>query len=156
MEKMLFLSLHQMIDWVSLLKSCFHLKLSQALSSESLAQLNNQKMTLSCSVPQFFRGKNVFLRRKTPFLGNKTVDQRFGANFKINFFLLNFAPNLYPYIFTAFFTKMLKMTILTSVWGAQHPNAGWNIQHLLSTCQLLIKNTYNTLWKKKRTLGMGY
>ena len=26
---------------------------------------------------------------------------------------------------------MLKMTISTSVWGAQHPNAGQNIQHLI-------------------------
>ena len=24
--------------------------------------------------------------------------------------------------------KMMKMTISTSVWGAQHPNAGWNKQ----------------------------
>ena len=28
---------------------------------------------------------------------------------------------------------MLEMTILTSVWGAQHPNSGQNIQHI---CQL--------------------
>ena len=28
---------------------------------------------------------------------------------------------------------MLKMTISTIVWGAQHPNAGGNIQHLLAS-----------------------
>ena len=26
---------------------------------------------------------------------------------------------------------MLKMTIATSVWSAQHPSAGWNVQHML-------------------------
>ena len=33
--------------------------------------------------------------------------------------------------FTFFAQKMLKMTILTSVWCAQHPKAGQNIQHIL-------------------------
>ena len=31
--------------------------------------------------------------------------------------------------FQLFSKKMLKMTISTSVWGAQHPSAGENIQH---------------------------
>ena len=33
--------------------------------------------------------------------------------------------------FLSFFAaKTLKMNISTSVWSAQHPHAGWNIQHL--------------------------
>ena len=42
----------------------------------------------------------------------KTVDQSFGASLKKPVFCRN----------------LLKMTILTSVWNAQHPNAGRNIQ----------------------------
>ena len=39
-------------------------------------------MTQSFSVSQFFIGKNVFFKKKAHFWGNKTVDQRFGANLK--------------------------------------------------------------------------
>ena len=56
-------------------------------------------MTQSCSVSQHFKGKNVFLKL-LPML-------------EVNFEIL----------------KTLKMHILTSVYGAQHPNAGRNIQH---------------------------
>ena len=31
-------------------------------------------------------------------------------------------------------SKMLKMTILTSIWGAHHPNAGQNIQQVGVLC----------------------
>ena len=57
-----------------------------------------------------------------------SLDQPLGANSKKTFFcsiLLQICN------FFSFYTqKMLKMTILTSVRGAQHPNAGRNIQHL--------------------------
>ena len=41
--------------------------------------------------------------------------------------------------------KTLKKTILTSVWSAQHPNAGRNIQHLC------IKETDNKLLFKSKS-----
>ena len=58
----------------------------------------------------------------------KTVNQRFGANLKKRLFE-NFAANYM--FFLLFSTKTLKMTISTSVWSAQHPNAGRNIQQTL-------------------------
>ena len=41
--------------------------------------------TKSCDL-QLFIGEKVFLEKKTHFLGNKTVDQRSGANLKNVFF----------------------------------------------------------------------
>ena len=68
----------------------------------------------------------LWKQEKSWFLGNKTLTQRFGANLKNPFF----APNLLLLHFFGFLAqKMLKMNILTSVWGVQHPNAGRNIQH---------------------------
>ena len=62
-------------------------------------------------------------------MGNKTVDQRSGANLKKHVFCKNL---LHISCFLGFFAaKMLKMTISTSVWSAQHPKAGRNIQHLV-------------------------
>ena len=77
------------------------------------------------------------IREKAVFFGNKTLDQRFGANLKKKFFLLNFAANLLFFImfFQLLAQKMLKMTISTSVWGVQHPNAGRNIQQTYKTKQ---------------------
>ena len=44
--------------------------------------------------------------------------------------VLNLTSNLlYMHFFSFLAQKMLKMTISTSVWGAQHPSAGRNIQH---------------------------
>ena len=44
-------------------------------------------------------------------------------------FLFNFAANFFPFLIFFFFCfLLLKMHILTSVWGAQHPNAGRNMQ----------------------------
>ena len=40
------------------------------------------------------------------------------------------AQMLVESFFIFFAQKMLKNQILTSVWSAQHPNAGQNIQHL--------------------------
>ena len=50
-----------------------------------------------------------------------------------NFFSLQkFAANFFAFL-SFFAEKMLKMTISTIVWGAQHLNAGQNIQQML-TC----------------------
>ena len=38
--------------------------------------------------------------------------------------------NTFYVFFQLFSTKNSEMTISTSVWGAQHPKAGQNIQHL--------------------------
>ena len=51
--------------------------------------------------------------------------------------------------FQLFSKKMLKMTILTSVWGAQHRNAGRNIQHTINPvpfteCVLRMKKAHNS------------
>ena len=55
-----------------------------------------------------------------------TVDQRSGANLK-NVFFAKFCCKFLAF-FSFFAEKTLKMTISTSVWSAQHPNAGQNIQ----------------------------
>ena len=56
---------------------------------------------------------------------------------------------------------MLKMTISTSVWGAQHPNAGQNIQHLIllefcveENCpaKTALKPFLNGSWQAKKSL----
>ena len=60
------------------------------------------------------------------FFGNKTVYQRSGANLKNVFFAKICCQFL---VFLAFCRKKLKMIILTSIWSAQHPNAGPNLQH---------------------------
>ena len=44
------------------------------------------KISQSSSDSQLFIGKNMFLEKKAHFFGNKTVDQRFGANLKNMFF----------------------------------------------------------------------
>ena len=58
----------------------------------------------------------------------KTFGQRFGANL-IKRFLAEFCIKCQFFTFFSFLAqKILKITIMTSVWGAQHPNAGQNIQ----------------------------
>ena len=100
-KKEVFLSLHQNVGWL----------------------FYSQKM-------RHFKGKNVFLEKKAHFFGNKTVSQLLGANSKKHVFLQKFAANFL--LFLSFFAeKMLRMTISTSVWTAQHPNAGRNIQQWL-------------------------
>ena len=74
--------------------------------------------------------------KKIQFPGNKTVNQRFGANLKKRFFLQNFAANFLLFSFLPL--KTLKMTISTSIWGAQHPNAGRNIQQQVSKNIILV------------------
>ena len=79
----------------------------------------------------FFMKTEVFGNLQVlTFFGNKTFNQRLGANLKKNFFLLNSTPNLLLFLrFPSFIAqKALKMTISTSIWGAQHPSAGRNIQ----------------------------
>ena len=61
-------------------------------------------------------------------MGIKTVDQRFSANSKKHVFAKFSCKFLAFYSFLQL--KMMKITISTSVWGAQHPNAGQNIQQL--------------------------
>ena len=48
--------------------------------------------------------------------------------------------------------KTLKMTITTSIWGAQNPNAGRNIQHTppKRIKELKIENLEILLWKTRR------
>ena len=77
----------------------------------------------------FYRWKRVFREKKTHFFGNKTVDQRSGANLKKPVFCKNLLQ--ISCFFSFFAAKTLKMTISTSVWIAQHPSAGQNMQHLL-------------------------
>ena len=62
-----------------------------------------------------------FYKRKPVKVGNKTPDQGFGANLKKTFF-------------AKFCSKFVTfLTILTSDWVAQHPNAGQNIQQVSET-----------------------
>ena len=49
-------------------------------------------------------------------------------------FLQKFAANFV--LFSFFVAKMQKMTISTSVWSAQHPTAGQNIQHVKHWCRI--------------------
>ena len=52
-------------------------------------------------------------------------------------FLLNFAANFFVFVcFFIFSTKSIQIKILTSVWSAQHPNAGQNMQQLLLSIQI--------------------
>ena len=86
----------------------------------------------------------IFIKRFS-FFGNKTVNQCSGANLKNVFFFakicfkfLAFLKCFAQKVFCTksvlhkkcFAQKVLKMTISTSVWSAQHPNAGRNIQQL--------------------------
>ena len=71
------------------------------------------------------------------FFGNKTLNQRYGAMSKKLGFFAKFCSKFLTFLCFSSFSaqKMLKMTILTSVWRAQQPNlpnAGLNIQHSTS------------------------
>ena len=87
-------------------------------------------VTVVCSVFKMLKSSwghlYVFFEKKANFWGNKTVNQHSGANLKKHFFFQNFAAN-----FLLFCRKTLKMTISTSVWRAQHPNAGRIMQHII-------------------------
>ena len=75
----------------------------------------------------FYSLKKCFIE-KSSFFGNKIVNQRFGANLKKRVVCKIL---LQIFCFLSFLAqKMLKMTILTSIWSVQHPNAGQNIQHM--------------------------
>ena len=56
---------------------------------------------------------------------------------------------------------MLKMTNLTSVWGAQHPNASQNIQHgpnklpIKYCCSTIGANFFLQIWYQKFWPGLG-
>ena len=77
---------------------------------------------------QLFVDKTMFLEKKAPFFMSKTVNQRSGENKKKTVFCRNLQQ--ISCFFRFFAAKTLKMTILTRVWCAQHPNAGGNIQQL--------------------------
>ena len=60
-------------------------------------------------------------------LGTKQSTSGLVKTKKIHFF----AANLLLFcVFSALFIKIAEMTVSTSIWGAQHPNAGGNIQHV--------------------------
>ena len=64
------------------------------------------------------------------FFGNKTLNQCFGTNLKNPFICKILLQICSFFSFFHFFSKkMLKMTILTSIWGVQHSKPGQNIQH---------------------------
>ena len=79
-------------------------------------------MLVECFIPikQFF----LFLG------GIKTLNQHFGANLKKKFdkFCCKFVAFLHFFSFSTW--KTLEIKILTSVWNAQHPNAGRNTQQV--------------------------
>ena len=58
----------------------------------------------------------------------RNLKQNFAKNTFFKFAPERWSTVLFPKK-SFFLQKMLKMTILTRVWGAQHPNAGRNIQH---------------------------
>ena len=97
------------------LKICFGVKNSKKFGNKQIFY------KIVCK-SQLFVGKTVFLEKKAHFFGNKTVNHRSGANLKKRVFykilqqiscFFSFLPQ-----------KMLKMTISTSIWSVQHPNAG--------------------------------
>ena len=58
------------------------------------------------------------------------------TSFKI--FVAEFCSKFVTFLlFLLFSTKTLKMTILTSIWGAQHPNPGRNKQQLTILCLVI-------------------
>ena len=63
-----------------------------------------------------------------------SVDQRSGANLKKHVFCKMLLQISGFFSFSA--QKTLKITILTSVWTAQHPNAGQNIYNTCETGSL--------------------
>ena len=114
---------------------CFYTILNIFLSSYLLSSTQDQFQILSFRSlrdlysTQFkciYFCKYVFLE-KSSFFGNKTVNQRFGANLKKCVICKNLGPKScckFLAYFSFFAEKILKMTISTSVWSAQHRNAG--------------------------------
>ena len=78
----------------------------------------------------FFREKAVFLEKHSTSIWVLSQKTSFFAQF-----YSKFATFLHFFSFLA--QKMLKMTISTSVWGVQHPNAGRNIQQFNVTESVL-------------------
>ena len=67
-------------------------------------------------------------RGKSSFFGNKQSTSVM-VQTKIKLFFAEFCCKFLAF-FRGFAAKTLKMAISTSVWSAQHPNAGQSIQHL--------------------------
>ena len=76
----------------------------------------------------FSQVKTCFYRKKVIFLGIKQLTSVLVQPLK-NVCLANFAANFLLF-FSFLAQKTLKMTILTSIGSAQHPNARQNIQQL--------------------------
>ena len=83
--------------------------------------------------------KNIFCQPQVLFVVQTLVEivifsvfsakkQEISSKFLQKTFFFKFAPKRWSTVL--FPEKMLKMTISTSGWSAQHPNAGQNIQHL--------------------------
>ena len=77
---------------------------------------------------QLFIGKNVFLEEKAHFLGVKQSTSVLVQTQK-NLFFDKICSKFFDF-FKKKWVKTLKMVIWTSIWSAQHPNAGWNIQQV--------------------------
>ena len=94
-------------------------------------QYFDQCLTQNQNDSQLFIGKNAFLKKRAHFLGIKSS----GANLKKHVYLVVKILLQISCFFHFLAQKMLTMTISTSVWSLQHPNAGRNIQHMLLTPQ---------------------
>ena len=63
-------------------------------------------------------------KKQSCFSGNKTLDQHLGANSKNRFYCSIFSKFVtFLHFFSFLAQKMLIITISTSVWSVQHPNA---------------------------------
>ena len=98
---------------------------------------------------KLFIGKKCFFKEKAIFLGIKHSTSVLVQTEKNNVFLLDFESNFC--IVKLLSKKTLKMTISTSIWGAQNPNAGRNIQHtpLKRIKELKIEKLEILLWKTR-------
>ena len=72
--------------------------------------------------------KSLFLEEKAHFLGIKQSTSVL-VQIKKNLFFAQICCKFLAFL-RFFAAKTLKMSISTSVWSAQHPNAGRSIQHM--------------------------
>ena len=92
-----------------------------------MIEICNRKKIIQACIHLF--KKNTYI---THFFGNKTVEQRFGAILKMHVFWKILMQISCFFLAVCLAQKTLKMTISASVWSAQHPNAGQNIQQISS------------------------
>ena len=122
----------------------------QDLRNESLGFF--RKVLLQKMEPKWGDPKTKFLR-----LSKKTLLPIISCQFLVIF--LFFCWNLLQiYCFFRFFAaKMLKMTISSSVWSGQHPNAGPNIQQTKNVEKKQLSGACSTenWWKDTRAVFVG-